>query len=124
MRGIILHLPLFAVMLVGAGACSKDNASPPTQPVSVDTTILYAVPPWVAVSNGGIQHVNISGGNPPYSIASGPASIVTVEIAGADSTVAVLKITGATASAETTAVTVRDNTRSSPKTVSIPIYTF
>jgi hypothetical protein len=76
------------------------------------------------VGNGGIQHVNVSGGNPPYSIASGPASIAAVEIADADSAVAVLKITGATASAETTAVTVRDNTRSSPKTVSISIYTF
>jgi hypothetical protein len=124
MRGFALRLLLCAVMIVGAGACSKNSSSPPTQPVSVDTTILYAVPPWVAVGNGGIQHVNVSGGNPPYSIASGPASIAAVEIADADSAVAVLKITGATASAETTAVTVRDNTRSSPKTVSISIYTF
>jgi hypothetical protein len=124
MRGIALRLPLFAVMLVGAGACSKNSAPPPTQPIVVDTTILYAVPPWVAVSNGGIQHVSVSGGNPPYSIASGPASIATVEIANADSAIAVLKITGAAVSAETTAVTVRDNTRSSPKTVSISIYTF
>lgn len=124
MRGIALHLPIFAVMLVGAGACSKNSPSPPTQPVAVDTTFLYAVPPWVAVSNGGIQHVSISGGNPPYVIASGPASIATVEISNADSTVAILKVTGAATSAETTAVTVRDNTRLSPKTVSIPIYTF
>ena len=124
MRGLVIQLPLFALLLAGAGACSKDSPPPPTQPVAVDTTFLYAVPPWVAVSNGGIQHVIISGGNPPYSIASGPASIATVEISNADSTIAVLKITGAAVSAETTAVTIRDNTRLTPKKVSIPIYTF
>jgi hypothetical protein len=82
------------------------------------------VPPSVAVGIGGVQHVNVSGGMPPYSIATGPAAIATVELSNADSMSAVLKIMGVTAASVPTSVTVKDNTPSRPKTVSVPVTVF
>lgn len=118
-----LRLYLAAALLMGAGACSKTD-SPPTQPQISTTAGLAAVPPSVAVGIGGVQNVNVSGGMPPYSIATGPSSIATAAISNADSTIAVLKIMGVTVASAPTTVTVRDNTPSAPKTVSISISVF
>ena len=115
-------LLLAAVLLVFC-SCAK-NAGPPTEPPPPPANVLAAVPTWVAVGIGGIQHVKVSGGTPPYVIAQGPNATATVEIADADSTVAVLKITGVTPSPSNTQVTVRDNTPSTPKSVTIPVTVF
>jgi len=124
MRRNAFRLLLPLVLLAGVCACSKQGSGPPTQPQTDNQGVLYAVPPWVSVGIGGVQHVNVSGGVPPYSIASGPGAIATVSIADADSSIAVLKIMGVTAASAPTSVTVRDNTPSSPKTVSVPVSVF
>lgn len=118
-----LRLYIASALLLGAGACSK-NDSPPTQPQVNASSGLAAVPPSVSVGIGGVQHVNVSGGMPPYSIATGPGSIATADLSNADSAIAVLKIMGVTVASAPTTVTVKDNTPSAPKTVSIPITVF
>jgi len=124
MGGIAVRLFLTVPLLAGVCACSKHDPAPPTQPPMENQAVLYAVPPWVSVGIGGIQHVNVSGGVPPYTITSEPGAIATVSIADADSAIAVLKIMGVAAASASTSVTVRDNTPSSPKTVSIPVTVF
>ncbi|HTY58985.1 MAG TPA: hypothetical protein VMF59_09210 [Bacteroidota bacterium] len=124
MRKRTTGLLVWAALLMGLSACSKDSTAPPTQPQVGAPAGLSAVPPTVAVGIGGIQHVNVTGGTPPYSIASAPGAIATADIANADSSIAVLKITGVTVASVATSVVVRDNTPSSPKTVSIPITVF
>jgi len=111
-----------AVALILLSGCAKDAPQPaaPTAPADV----LAAVPPWVAVGIGGIQHVDVSGGVPPYVIAAGPDSIARVEISSADSTTAILKITGVISSSSGTNVIVNDHTPGTPKTVSIPVTVF
>jgi len=119
-RGRFAHIAVLALVL--AGACSKDS-SPPVAPAA-PSRVLSAVPPWVAVGVGGIQHVSVSGGVPPYLIAAGPDSIARVEISSADSSTAVVKITGLIASPGGTQVTVKDHTPDSAKSVSIPVSVF
>jgi hypothetical protein len=121
MRG--LRSCIVAALIMGAAACSK-NDLPPTQPQVGAPAVLAAVPPSVAVGIGGVQHVNVSGGMPPYSITTGPGSIATADLSNADSAVAILKIMGVTVASAPTTVTVRDNTPSAPKSVSIPITVF
>ncbi len=123
MPGIRFRFVLPAVLLAGFASCSKETSVAPTQPGGA-TAVLYAVPPKVSVGIGGVQHVNVFGGTPPYVITSGPAAIATVEISDADSSTAILKIMGVTAASDTTAVTVRDNTRPVPKTVTVPVSVF
>jgi len=111
-----------AAALALAGGCAKD--APPAPAPTAPSTVLAAVPPWVAVGVGGIQHVDVSGGVPPYVIASGPDSIARVDISSADSSTAVLKITGIITSSSGTQVTVRDHTPGDPKSVVIPVTVF
>jgi len=111
-----------AAAVVLAGGCAKD-ASPPAAPAA-PSNVLAAVPPWVAVGVGGIQHVDVSGGVPPYVIAAGPDSIARVEIASADSSTAVLKITGVITSSIGTQVRVEDHTPGGVKSVVIPVTVF
>ena len=124
MRRLVFRLFLPAALVVGAGACSKDSSPPPTQPQLNTPPSLSAVPPSVSVGIGGVQHVNVSGGTPPYSIAAGPSTIATVDLSNADSSIAVLKIMGVTVASVPTTVTVKDNTPSVPKTVSVPVTVF
>jgi hypothetical protein len=124
MKGIAFRLFFPVALLVGAGACSKDSSMPPTQPQVTPPAGLYAVPPTVYVGIGGVQHVNVAGGIPPYSISAGPGLIATAGLSDADSSVAVLKIMGVTPASDPTTVTVKDNTPSAPKTVSIAITVF
>ena len=124
MRKNTIGMVVSAALLMGLSACSKDSTAPPTQPQVGAPAGLYAVPPTVAVGIGGVQHVNVTGGTPPYSIASGPGAIAAADLANADSSVAVLKITGVTVASVATSVVVKDNTPSSPKTVSISVMVF
>jgi len=113
---------LAVVALVIACGCSRDASPPPAPAAPVD--VLAAVPPWVAVGVGGIQHVNVSGGVPPYFVATEPDSIARVDIASADSTTAILKITGLITSSGGTQVVVKDHTPDAAKSVSIPVTVF
>jgi hypothetical protein len=124
MRRIALRLFLPAALLLGAAGCSKDSSTGPTQPQVTVTPRLSAVPPTVSVGIGGVQHVSVSGGTPPYSIASGPSLIASAALSNADSSIAVLQIMGVTTASVPTAVTVKDNSPSTPKTVSISITVF
>jgi hypothetical protein len=65
--------------------------------------------------------VSVSGGTPPYSISVGPNATATAVLVNPDSSVADLKITGASVDYYSTVVTVRDNTTAAPKTVSVSI---
>jgi hypothetical protein len=123
MSRLMLSACLVAAMAVATG-CSKDSASSPTQPQINPPTGLSAVPPVVSVGIGGVQHVNVGGGTPPYVIMAGPSTIATVDMTNADSTVAILKIMGVTVASTPTSVTVRDNTTPTPKTVSVPVTVF
>ena len=111
-----------ALALACLSGCAKDSPQPPAPTAPSD--VLAAVPPWVAVGIGGIQHVNVSGGVPPYVIAAGPDSIARVEISSADSSTAVLKITGLISSSSATQVTVKDHTPGSARSVAIPVTVF
>jgi hypothetical protein len=124
MKRNALGLVVSVIVVMGFSACSKDSAAPPTQPQVGTPPSLAAVPPAVSVGIGGIQHVNVSGGTPPYSIAAGPGAIATAALSNADSMVAVIKITGISVASVPTSVVVRDNTPSAPKTVSIPVTVF
>ena len=111
-----------ALAIALSAGCSK-NSSPPPAPAA-PSNVLAAVPPWVAVGVGGIQHVDVSGGVPPYVITAGPDSIARVDIASADSTTAVLKITGLITSSSGTKITVSDHTSGTSKSVDIPVTVF
>ena len=116
-RGLCL-----CVALILLSGCAKDAPQPAAPSAPAD--VLAAVPPWVAVGIGGIQHVDVSGGVPPYVIAARPDSIARVEISSADSSTAILKITGVISSSSGTHVIVNDHTPGVPKTVSIPVTVF
>ncbi|HTO94910.1 MAG TPA: hypothetical protein VMM80_11040 [Bacteroidota bacterium] len=111
-----------ALAIVLSPGCSKDSSPPPAP--TAPSNVLAAVPPWVAVGVGGIQHVDVSGGVPPYVIRAGPDSIARVEISSADSTTAILKITGLITSSNGTKITVNDHTPGTSKTVDIPVTVF
>ncbi len=95
-----------------------NNSSSPMQPQQLGPQ-LTAVPPSVTVGSGGTQLVSVSGGIPPYSIASAPSSIATAQLVNPDSVATTVKITGVTVASVSTAVTIRDS--ASAKTVVIPI---
>jgi len=122
MRKMLSRTAAAVAALGFAYGCSKTPAPPePQLPV---TSGLYAVPPSVSVSAGGIQHVYVSGGVPPYSIQEQPGPIATAQLDSADSSIAVLKITGVGLDTASTAVKIKDNSSNTPKTVSIPILVF
>jgi hypothetical protein len=79
------------------------------------------LPAALLVGIGGVQHVSVSGGKPPYSIATGPNATAAAVLSNADSVTADLKITGMSVDYYSTAVTVKDNTPMTPKTVSVTI---
>jgi hypothetical protein len=124
MRRFALRLLLPAALMLGIGACSKDSSGPPTYPQQTYTppaSGLTAAPLSVSLGVGGVQHVSVSGGTPPYSISVGPNATATAVLVNPDSSVADLKITGASVDYYSTVVTVRDNTTAAPKTVSVSI---
>jgi len=109
-------------LLIVFSSCSKKTVVLEPQPALAPG--LHAVPPTVAVGVGGVQHVTVSGGIPPYSISSGPSAIATVELTNADSTTATLKIMGVTPAADATSITVQDNTPANPKSITVPVSVF
>ena len=114
-----LSTVVVAMIVFVAIRCSKSDA--PTQPKQSTGPQLTAVPTSVAVGVGGAQNVTVSGGTPPYDVASAPSSIATVQLINRDSLAATLQIMGVTVASVGTSVTVKDNSSSSPKSVTIPI---
>ena len=110
---------ILAVLVLVAIRCSKNAA--PTQPQQSTVPQLTAVPSSVAVGVGVSQNVTISGGTPPYDIASPPSSIATAQLLNRDSLSASVQIVGVTVASVGTAVTIKDNSASTPKTVTVPI---
>jgi len=100
--------------------CSK-SSSPTQPPPTSQTPQLTATPPSAIVGAGATTSVVVSGGNPPYAISSPPSSIATAFLLNPDSLIATIQITGVTVASVSTAVMVRDNTASAPKTVTVPI---
>jgi len=110
------------VLLIAFGSCSKKTVVLEPQPALAAG--LHAVPPTVAVGVGGVQHVAVSGGIPPYNISSGPSAIATVQLMNADSTTATLKIMGVTPATDATSITVQDNTPTNPLSITVPVSVF
>jgi hypothetical protein len=79
------------------------------------------MPLSVSLGIGAVQHVNVSGGKPPYSISAGPNATAAAVLSNADSSIADLKITGMSVDYYSTAVTVKDNTPTTPRTVSVTV---
>ena len=124
MRRFARRLFLPAFLILGISACSKDGSGSPTYPQQNYTppaSGLTAMPVSVSLGIGGVQHVTVSGGMPPYSIATGPNAPAAAVLVNPDSTIADLKITGTSVDYYSTAVTVRDNTPAAPKTVSVSV---
>jgi hypothetical protein len=124
MRRSALRFVLPAALMLGIGACSKDSSAPPTYPQQTYTppaTGLTAAPLAVSLGIGVVQHVTVSGGMAPYMISAAPNATATAVLVNPDSSVADLKITGASVDYYSTVVTVRDNTPTTPKTVSVTI---
>ena len=116
----------FSVVFIAAFAlvalhCSKNSSSPTQPPSSTPPPSLNAAPSSVALGAGGSQDVTVSGGKPPYAIASPPNANATAQLQNADSASAIVHITGVSIASVSTSVVIRDNTASSPKSVSIPI---
>ncbi len=119
-------LRIFLVVFIAAFAlvalhCSKSSSSPTQPPYSTPPPSLNAAPPSVTVGAGTSQDVTVSGGMPPYTISTPPSSNATAQLQNADSASAIVHITGVTVASVSTSVVIRDNTVSSPKSVSIPI---
>ncbi len=112
---------LLILLVVGttivAIECNKNNS--PTQPQQTPGPQLNAVPSSALVGAGGSENIAVSGGIPPYSIASPPGSIATAQLLNPDSIVTTLKITGVSVASVSTAVVIRDS--AAAKTVRIPI---
>jgi hypothetical protein len=124
MRRIALRFFLPAALIVGIGACSKDSSAPPTYPQQTYTPPaagLSAVPLTVTLGIGGVQDVSVSGGMPPYVISAGPNATAMAVLVNPDSAVADLRIMGAGIDYYSTAVTVKDNTPATPKTVTVTV---
>jgi hypothetical protein len=109
---VVITLIVFSVV-----SCSKNSS--PTQMQQTAAPQLTAVPSSAAVGVGTSQTVVISGGRPPYSVASAPTAIATVLLTNPDSLIASLTITGITIATASTSVTVSDS--AGVKNVSIPI---
>ena len=113
------------VIMVGlgflSGGCRSNDYSPASSPPPPNTPSLTAVPSFANVAIGMSENLSISGGTPPYAIAAGPAGIATAQLLNSDSLVATLRITGVSIASGGTSVTVRDNSTSSLKTVTVPI---
>ena len=126
MRRSALRFVLPAALMLGIGACSKDSSAPPTYPQQSynpppPASGLTAAPLSVSLGIGVVQHVTVSGGMSPYSISVGPNATATAVLVNPDSSVVDLKITGASVDYYSTVVTVKDNTPTTPKTVSVTI---
>jgi hypothetical protein len=101
-------------------ACSKNSS--PTQPQQQPTvTKLVAAPPSVTVGAGISMDVAVSGGTPPYSVTTAPSAIATAQLLNPDSAISIIHITGVSVATASTAVTIKDNSAASAKTVTIPI---
>ncbi len=121
MRGKWLGMVMVvtAVVIVGLNCGHSDSPTAPSPTPS--TPQLTAVPTAVSVAAGGTQNVVVSGGTPPYAIAASPGGIASAQLINLDSVSTTLRITGITVASASTAVTVRDNTPTAPKTVTVPI---
>ena len=112
------------VIVLGWGmlpcACSKSDSSP-TSSSPPNNQSLTAIPSFASVGVGTSQSVSIGGGTPPYAISTAPTGIATAQLLNSDSLVATLSITGVSVASVGTAVTVRDNSASPAKTVTVPI---
>jgi hypothetical protein len=117
----ILPMVVIAALVIATVSCSK-NSSPTQVQQQTTTSQLTAVPASASVGVGTSQIVAISGGTPPYSIASGPSAIATAVLSHPDSLVATLTITGVTVATASTAVTVRDSVAAKSVTISIGVH--
>ena len=108
-----------ALIIVGLNCGHNDSPTSPSP--SPSSSQLTAVPTAVTVAAGGTQSVVVTGGTPPYAIAASPASIASAQLINLDSVSTTLRITGITVASASTVVTVKDNTRANPKSVTIPI---
>ncbi len=116
----IFSLVLVAGITIVALHCSKSSS--PTQPPNTPAVpSLNATPSSATVSVGTSQNVSVSGGAPPYAISASPSAIATAQILNADSAIAIIQITGVTVASVSTSVVIRDNTTTTPKSVTIPI---
>ncbi len=118
-RWIILVFAIGMAAMVYS-ACSKNSS--PTQPQQQTTvTQLVAAPPSVTVGAGISEDVAVGGGTPPYSVTTAPSAIATAQLLYPDSAVSYVHITGVTVATASTAVTIKDNSAATAKTVTIPI---
>jgi hypothetical protein len=110
---------IVGLILVALDCGKNDAPTAPTQ--TAPASQLAAVPASVIVAAGAVQTVKVSGGTPPYAIAASPSSIANVALDNADSLSTILRITGITVASAPTSVIVKDNSPSTPKTVTVPI---
>ena len=119
MKRVVLWSGVVLVLSIVISGCKKDD--PPTT-VQQTTSPLTANPPSVTVTAGGSsQDVSISAGTPPYDISRSPSAIATAQLLNRDSLIATLRITGVSIASAATSVTVKDNSASQSKTVTVPI---
>ena len=113
---------LAVVLIIVALDCGRNDAptAPPT-PASSSGGQLTANPSSVAVAVGATQTVIVSGGIPPYAIATAPSAIASAQLVNLDSVSAMLRVTGITIASAPTSVIVKDNTVSAPRMVTVPI---
>lgn len=116
---------MVSVIVVGLGmlpsACSKNDYSPTSSTPPPSGQSLSASPSFASVGVGTSQTVSIGGGTPPYAISAAPTAIAAVQLLNSDSLVATLNITGVSIASVGTSVTVRDNSASPAKAVTVPI---
>jgi hypothetical protein len=116
-KGSLVTACLIGMLVLVEIHCSKDSS--PTQ-AHVGPQ-LNAVPSAVTVGVGVSQTVAVSGGTPPYGIEAAPSTIATAVLLNPDSATSSVQITGVTVASVSTAVTIKDNSTSETKTVTIPI---
>ena len=75
----------------------------------------------MTVGAGLSEDVAVGGGTPPYSVTTAPSAIATAQLLYPDSAVSYVHITGVTVATASTAVTIKDNSAATAKTVTIPI---
>jgi hypothetical protein len=116
----VIPIVVIAVLIFNVVSCSKNTS--PTQVQQTTPHQLTAVPPSAAVGVGTSQNIAISGGTPPYSVASGPSAIATAQLTNPDSLVATLTITGVTVATASTSITVRDSAAVKNVAISIGVH--
>jgi hypothetical protein len=122
-KQLILSIAVGVAFVIGSIGCSKDSGSPTqSQQTQNPSTLLTAVPASASVGVGTFQIISISGGKPPYSIASPPNAIATAVLSHPDSIIASVTITGVTVATASTAVTIRDSIAAKSVTISIGVH--